>query len=150
MKEDADCISTFCLGWIFASQKGLCTCGIQLVTARINAFNSRIPYAHVHMAYEQHFMVATWLCVDTFLQWASTGFWTPAVESVCKVLCFCGGQSYPNCTNMKLGKSAWRIVSFQNFSQSLRFLIYFQKLSMETALYVEFTLLPGQTGISAI
>lgn len=84
------------------------------------------------------------------LQRANVCVWTPAVESVSKALCFCGRESYSNCANMKLGKFklVWHISSSQNFSQSLRFLIHFQKLSTETVLYVELTLVPGETGIS--
>lgn len=84
------------------------------------------------------------------LQWANMGAWTPAVESVSRALSLCGRESYPNCANMKLGKLVWHISNSQNFSQSLRFLIYFQKLSTETILYMELPSLAWQKGISAI
>lgn len=65
----------------------LCTCGIQLVIARINVFNSRIPYAHVHMAYEWHFMVATWLCVQTHFSSELTRVFEHQVWNLCLKLC---------------------------------------------------------------
>lgn len=62
----------------------------------------------------------------------------------------CWWESYPNRANKKLGNAVCHISNSQNFSQSLRFLIYFQKLSTEAVLYVKLTLVPGKTGISAI
>lgn len=64
--------------------------------ARINAFNLRIPYAHVHMAYEQYFMVATWLCVQTLFSSELTQVFEHQLWNLCLRLCiFVRGSHIP-------------------------------------------------------
>lgn len=84
------------------------------------------------------------MCTDTLFSRELTWVFEQQLWNLCLGLCVCVEELYLNCTSMKLGKSVWHISSSQNVSQSVRFLIYFQKLS------TELTLLPRKTEISAI